>query len=207
MVEQTDEGVVLLAVHLVELDGDVFGLGEGFRPEEIGSVVVGVEQCLILGSHHRGELLQVANHEQLHAAEGQVSVAEPAQHGVDGVEQVAPHHGNLVDDEQVERCDDAPFVTAEVELALDMGVGHEGTERQLKEGVDGDTASVDGGDTRWCHDDRPLARPFHHSLQKSGLSRSGFSCEKNAPARVFHKIPGSAQLCVLLHVSFFNQIP
>ena len=201
MVEQLDEGVVLLAVHLVELDGDVCCLCESLGAEEIGGVIVRIEQCFILRSHHGSKLLQVADHEQLNTAKGQVTVAETSQHCVYGIEQVTAHHGDLVDDEQVEGCDDAALVTAEVEFALDTGIWYEGGEGQLEKRVDGDTTCIDGCDTCRGNDNRPLARPLHHCFQKSGFSCSCLSCEKNAPACVFHKLPGGAQFFVVLHIT------
>lgn len=73
----------------------------------------------------RRELLEVADKEQLYATKGLGVVAETSQYRVDGVEHIAPHHRDLVDDEQVERADDLPLLLAEVETALDMSVGHE----------------------------------------------------------------------------------
>ena len=57
------------------------------------------------------QLVHVANHKQLHAAEGSTAATVAPQGHVDGVEQVGAHHGYLVDDEQLEG-------TYDVELGL-----------------------------------------------------------------------------------------
>ena len=48
------------------------------------------------------ELVEVTDEQQLQAAKGLQGVAVAAQHLVNGVEQVCPHHADFVDDEQVE---------------------------------------------------------------------------------------------------------
>ena len=199
VVQNADELLVLLAVDLLQLDSDVIRLRQGLRAEEVGCVVVGLQHLLVLGRHHGRQLLQVANHEQLHAAEGFIMVAVAAHHRVDGVEQVGAHHRDLVDDEQVERGQNLALLATEVELALYLGVGHEGREGQLEERVYGHAAGIDGRHARWCHDDGALARAFHHSAQEGCLARSGLACQENAASGVLHKVPRRAQLIVFLH--------
>ena len=68
--------------------------------------------------HHRGQLLQVANEQQLHPAEGAVVASVAAHDRVDGVEQVGAHHAYLVDHEQVERAQYVAFHLAKLVAAL-----------------------------------------------------------------------------------------
>ena len=200
-IEQLQEVGILLPVHGLQLDGHIVHLRKGLGAEEVGSLIIGVEQSLLLGGHHRGELLQVANHEQLHTAEGHMVVAEPAQHGVDGVEQVAPHHRYLVDDEQVERGDEAPFLTTVLEAVFYLSIGHIGGEGQLEKGVDGDTAGIDGRHTGGRHHHGALAQALHHRFQKGGLAGAGLAGEEDALASVFHEVPRGAQFFVFLHTA------
>ena len=50
------------------------------------------------------QLVQVADHQQLHPAERTLVITVSAKHVVHGVEQVCPHHTDFVDHEQVERA-------------------------------------------------------------------------------------------------------
>ena len=198
MVEHIEEETVFLTIDLFQLDGHIFYLLEGLRTKEIGGVVIGFQQRLVLRCHHRSQLLQVADHQQLHTSEGLVSVAEPPKHGVDGIEQVAAHHRDFIDDQQVERGDDATLLLAEVELALDMGIRHVGCEGQLEEGVYRHTTRIDGRHTCWRYDDRTFLALFYDSLQERRLTCAGFTRQEDAPSCVFNKIPRSAQVFIFL---------
>ena len=198
MIEDTNERIVLLTVHFFQLDGDVFYLLQGLRAEEVGRIVIGLEHRLVFRCDHGRQLLQVTDHQQLYTAEGLVSVAEAPEYGVDGIEQVAAHHRDLVDDQQVERGDDAAFLLAEVELALDAGIGHEGRERQLEEGVDGDTAGIDGCHTCGRHNDRAFLALFYDGLQEGGLSRTCLARKEDAATCVLYEVPCIAQSLVLI---------
>ena len=101
MVQDIDEVGILLAIDMGELDGDIGHLPQRLTAKEIGSVVIFPQHLLVLRCDDRCELLQVAYHEQLHAAERLCGVAVAAQHGVDGIEEVGADHGNLVDDDHV----------------------------------------------------------------------------------------------------------
>ena len=105
VVEKLYELLVLLAVDFRERDGDVWDAGERLRAEKIVGVVVRAEQTFLGMCHHRRELQQVADHEQLHAPEGGRRASVFAQGVVDGIEQVGAHHRNLIDYEQIERAD------------------------------------------------------------------------------------------------------
>ena len=113
MIENLNEALVLLAEDAGELQGDVRDLRQGLATEEIGGVVVAAEHGLVAGSDHGCELLKVADHEELHSAEGEGRAAIFAQGIVDGVEEVGAHHGDLVDDEEVESADDAKLLFGE----------------------------------------------------------------------------------------------
>ena len=97
-VEQADELAVLLAVDLLQLhEGDVQAL-EGPGAEEVGGPVMGPEDLPGVAAHHRRKLVEITDEDQLHTAEGKrpVGAVQP-QEPVDTVEEVRPHHGDLVD--------------------------------------------------------------------------------------------------------------
>ena len=124
-VQQVEEGRVLLAIHGGQLDGAILRLPQGAAGEEVGRVVVTLQQQPLLILHHGGQLLQVAYHEQLHAAEGLRAVAVAAQHLVDGIEQVGPHHADFVDDQEVHTADNVDFLPAETVAVGHLPVGGE----------------------------------------------------------------------------------
>ena len=126
LVQDFDERHILLAVDVLQLYGHIVYLLQGLGTEEVGRLVVGLQHLFVFGCHNGCQLGQVAHHEQLDTTKGLVAVAVTAQHGIDGVEQVGPDHGNLVDDEQVDGGNDFALLAAEVVLALDLGAGDVG---------------------------------------------------------------------------------
>jgi hypothetical protein len=58
-------------------------------------------------------LKQVADHQQLYTAEGPIAAPVTSQDAIHAIEQIRPHHTDLIDDQQVEALDDADFVIAE----------------------------------------------------------------------------------------------
>ena len=101
--------------------------------KEIWSRVVLAEQIGLLVSHDRSELLQVADHQELHAAERSGSVAESSQHGIHCIQKVASHHTDLIYHKDIYRAYDAALFFAERKLGFYLGAGNEGVKRQLKE--------------------------------------------------------------------------
>ncbi len=80
--------------------------------------------------HYGRKLLQVADEQQLHTAEGERAVAEPPQHLVNGIEHVGAHHTHLVDYQQVKTADYAYLLLAECHGAAVGAVAlHAGNER------------------------------------------------------------------------------
>ena len=69
--------------------------------EEEQRLVTSFQQVPFLLPDHRRQLLQVADEQELNAAEGLGAVTQASQHVVHGIEQVGAHHRHLVDNEQV----------------------------------------------------------------------------------------------------------
>ena len=201
LVQDADERGILLAIDMLQLNGHVVYLLQGLRTEEIGRVVVGFQHAFVLRRHHRRQLCQVANHQQLYTAKGLIMFTEATQHRINSIEQIGTYHGDFVDDEEVHRSDNLTLLTAKVELALHLGSRHVGRERQLEERVDGDATRIDGRHTCGCHDYGALARLLHHRLQERCLARSCLACQKDAASRVLHEVPRRVQLAVLFHHS------
>ena len=58
---------------------------------------------------HGRQLVQIADHQQLHPAKGQLGAAVAPQDAVDAVEQIGPDHADLVDHQEIEALDDVAF--------------------------------------------------------------------------------------------------
>jgi hypothetical protein len=183
-IEQVEEAAILLAVDLGEFDAGVVGFAEGAAAEEVGGVVAVLEQRPFGVLHHGGELLQVADHQELDAAEGLAAVAVAAQDGVDGVEEVGADHADFVDDEQVHAADHGDFVAGEAEVLLLGFAAGEGSEGELEEGVEGDAAGIDGGDAGGGGNDHLLGEAFPEGAQEGGLAGAGLAGQEEVAAGV-----------------------
>jgi hypothetical protein len=150
--------------------------------------------------------MQVSNHKQLHPAKRLPEVAVSPQHLVNGVQQVCPDHAHLVNDQEVYALDQIHLgaVEAPESVVFPGGTRQLGAKWQLKKGVNGHAACIDGRD--------PCGRHHYHSLlaflldlvQKGGFSSSGLASEKNMAVRVAHKFKGQVDLGIgdFLHADF-----
>ena len=70
---------------------------------------------LFLWRNHGCQLLQIAYHQELHTTERQiVALAILAKHRIYSIEQIAAHHTDFVDNEQVDTSDDIALELAEL---------------------------------------------------------------------------------------------
>ncbi len=67
----------------------------------------------ILVPDHRRQLEEIADHQELHPAEGPVATPVAPQNGIHPIEQIGPHHADFIDHEKVEISDDVDLVPAE----------------------------------------------------------------------------------------------
>ena len=74
------------------------------------------EQIRLLVSHHRGKLLKVAYHKKLNTAEWLGPVTKTSKYRVHRIKQVASHHTDLVNYEDINSADDTAFLFAERKL-------------------------------------------------------------------------------------------
>ena len=97
------------------------------------------DQLLIARRHHRRKLKEIADQDDLHAAERQFRFAIDAQKGVHAIEHVRAHHRDLVDDQQVERFDH--FLLVDLANVL----RHHRSEWKTAERMDGLPARIQRG--------------------------------------------------------------
>ena len=64
--------------------------------------------------------------------------------------------------------------------------------------MDGHSVRVDSRYARWRHYDKTLLGRSYKLPQEGGFARAGLAREKDARARVFHKIPRIVQFLIFL---------
>ena len=207
MVEEIDEGGVLLAVDGGEFDGDVGDALEGFAGEEVGGGVDAFHVGSFDFGDHGRKLVHVANHQELDTAEGAAALAVAPQGVVDGVEEVGADHGDFIDDEELEGADDVELCFAERLVALGhlvfgdelLDVGEIGVEGELEEGMDGDAAGVDGGDAGGCHDGVAFGTSGGNFAEEGGFACAGFPGEEDRNTGLFNVASREFYLWVSFH--------
>jgi len=123
----------------------------------------------VLLLHHGRQLQEVSHHHDLDAAERPFVAAHLAQPGIDGVDHVGPHHGNLVDDEPFH----APIERSEL-AALGEIFGVENGVLQVKERMNGLGAGVERRDPGRRHRRLQLAAgPALDVLHKPRFAGAG----------------------------------
>jgi hypothetical protein len=79
---------------------------------------------------------------------------ETAQYGVDGIQQISPHHTDFVNYQQIKAADDIDFFPVEPHLLCFHPVETDyRAERQLKKGMNRYAAGIDGGNARRRYND------------------------------------------------------
>ena len=131
-VEEPQERVVRLSIDGLQFDGDEGRLAQGVAGKEVLGVVVARQQFAIFVLDYGRELLQIADEQQLHAAERTCGVAVATQGGVDTVEQVGAHHGDFVDDDEIETANEAALAIGHAKLVgAKLHARNEGGEGEL----------------------------------------------------------------------------
>ena len=107
MLQQLDESGVGLAVNLQELDLGEMDPFYGRRLVKVAAVMTVYlpERLLILLGGDGLKLEHVADEHHLDPAEWRRIADVVPQGSVDGIDDVAPDHGNLVDDDRIEVAD------------------------------------------------------------------------------------------------------
>ena len=198
-VKELDEAGVRLAVDVFQLDCHQIGKAKGAAGEKVRRVIKFLQDSPVIFLDHRGELLQVADHEKLDPAERQVVAPVASQDAIDPVEEIGPHHADLIDDQQVQAFNDVDLLPAEPVLIMAAGslaARHERTEGQLEKRMESDPAGVDGRHTGRGRDDHPFVGTLFQVVQKGGLAGACLAGQENIPVGVFYKIVGQLKLRV-----------
>ena len=85
MIQNAQEGFVLLPINLLQLNRHIRNLCQSMAIEEVGRGVMSIQQHGVFVGHHGRELLQVAYHQQLHATKRLQRISKPSQHGINGI--------------------------------------------------------------------------------------------------------------------------
>ncbi len=192
-VEKINEFAVRLAVDMLQFDGDQFGSAQGIAAEKIGGVVVGLEDAPIGVFHHRRQLMQVADEQQLHPAERHGAAAMAAENTVHPVQQVGADHADLVDHQKIEAFNEIDLVPAEFMAVFALAAGNERPERHLKKGMESDAAGIDRRHPGRGGDDHAFRALLFDVVQKGRLAGAGLAGQKNIAAGVPDKFVGELQ--------------
>ena len=127
-VEQGDEIVVALAVDFAQLDGHQVDLPKSTRIEKEEIRVVTAQDVACVMSHNWLQLENVAHQQQLLATKGLSHITRiDAQHTVNKVDDINPHHRYLVDDDELKLTDEFDFLFGVAQhLAQSRDVGNVG---------------------------------------------------------------------------------
>ncbi len=120
LVEQVNERPVRLPEDMLQFDSHHISCLEGETAEEVRRFVVRSQKFPVFRLDDRRQLVQVADHQQLHATESAGVVTVAAKHVVNGIEQVCPHHADLIDDDQVQRAEQLDLVPGKTPLVVDL---------------------------------------------------------------------------------------
>src|SRR5215468_11267423 len=168
--ENVDEVLLVLAPNAIERYGFDGQRLQRVSIEGIGRLIAETfEHRPVVLLHHRRQLQEIANHDDLDAAERPLVAAHLAQARIDSVDHVGPHHGNLVDDEPVHAPIERSELAAPGEvLRVENGV------LQMKERMNGLGAGVERRNPGRRHGYLQLAAGSAlHVLDKPRLAGAG----------------------------------
>jgi len=142
--------------------------------------------------------VQIADHQELDAPKGFVAPTKTAEYLIDGVQQVGPDHADFINDQEVEAADDVDLVSVEPvdqslirrPCRLTMSFQHLRPKGELKERMNGHTASIDSGHPCGSCDDHSFGVFGLEVVQERGFPCTGFAGQKQVGFRVSYKIAG-----------------
>lgn len=149
--------------------------------------------------------MQVADHEKLNPAEGLLTAAMAAEHGIHCIEQVGPDHAYFINYQQIKTPDNLLFFLTESKLALFIRTPgscsrQKRAEGQLKEGMQGDSAGIDGSDSGGSGDDQSFGGFFLQVVKKGGFAGACLAGQENITAGGFNKIIRQLQFRTKFHL-------
>ena len=203
IIENGDESGVRLAVDLLQLDAHELKRPEDMSVEEVSTGVERMEERPVVLAQDGLKLIDIADEEHLLSAERLPHVAAvDAQHLVDEVDNVGPHHAHLVDDDELHLTDELYLLTVVFQHVAQMAHriarvgGQQRMERQLEERVERRPSGVDGRDARRREDDVLLLCRRCDISEERRLSRTRLSGEEEAVTGELHYLQSVLQLRV-----------
>src|SRR4051812_4694040 len=99
--------------------------------------------------------MQIADHQQLHTAEGLRILSESSKYIIHSIEQIGPNHADLIDHEQVETANNLNLFTGKASLAVTLSgrAWNVQAKPQLEKRVERHAAGVNRRDSRGRSDD------------------------------------------------------
>lgn len=163
---------------------------------------------LFLWRNHGCQLLQIAYHQELHTTKRQiVALAILAKHRIYSIEQIAAHHTDFVDNEQVDTADDIALEFAELIAFLFAAAKgrarHVWREGKLEERMDGHSSGVDGCNARRSKHNHSFGRQFFQSLKEGRLTCARLSGKEEVGICLFYDIPCQDGFFVHFHTASF----
>ena len=145
---------------MFQLYGHRFGVAQGTAAKEIHGLIMIAQQIPFLVFHDGRQLMQVADHEQLNAAKGFVTVTVTAQHIVNGIEHISTYHTDFINHQQIKALDQANFFARKPPLPgrVLSASRQKRPKRQLKKRVDGHATCINGGYTSGRYHDHAFGR-------------------------------------------------
>ena len=150
---------------------------------------------------HRGQLEHVTDEDDLLATKGLSRAQHLAHCVIDGINDVASNHRDLIDDDGVGMAQREDFGL----VHLPAGARHTNLQRQAEEGMNRFAPRKDGSHAGWSKNDKVLVHHLLHIVQKGGLTSTSSSCEEKARVGVGDEFVGTYLLGVLgVDGSFFH---
>ena len=172
--------------------------------EKVGRGIEGLHQPPLVLFDDRLQLEDVTHQQELFASEGLAHVpAVDAEHFVYEVNDVCPHHGYLVDDDEFQFAEQLQGDTTVLERftyvawGIARVVGQQRMERQFEEGVQRLTPGIDSGNTGRGEYDIFLLGLLGYIAQKSRLTRPCLSRKKERATGVLDNLEGLLPLLIV----------
>ena len=198
-IEQCQESLIALTIDLFEFHRDEMRFLQSFAAEEIGGVIVFVQQFPLLVLHHGSQLLEVADEQKLYTTKRATVAAMATQGIVDGVQHVGTHHTDFINHQKVDAANQTELVLRHpiALLRVEGSSWHIGGKGKLEERMERDAIGIDGCNTCGGKHDDTLCRLPAQMAQKGCLSRTGPSGKEKIGMSVFYDFTGSIDLWII----------
>ena len=181
-VQQRDELQVGLPEDLVQFDVRQGNVLQGLGAEEVGArVAPGGEYVALRARDHRRQLEHVPQQQELHAAERPRAPLALPEKRVDAVEDVGPHHGDFVDDDQFQSLVE-PGVGRHADVAQILDA-----RRKAEERVDGGAAGIQRRHAGRSQHDAPEVEVLPQVADEGRLAGAGVARDEHQRSAGFEQ--------------------